>query len=111
MESVDCRAVALAKADVFDLATVTQRATTRQALVHDVYILQSNVNEKRFYTGLTDNLCERVQNHNAGRVRHTAKWKPWRLKSYIALSDRKRAADFERYLKSASGRAFIKKHL
>ena len=56
-----CRAVALAKADVFDLATATQRATTtRQALVHYVYILQSNVNKKRFYTGLTDNLYERV---------------------------------------------------
>jgi hypothetical protein len=30
-ESVDCRAVALAKADLFHLATSTQRATTRQA--------------------------------------------------------------------------------
>ena len=86
VESVDCRAVALAKADVFDLATVTQRATTRQAPVHYVYILQRNVDKKRFYTGLTDNLRERLQNHNAGRVWHTAKWKPWRLKSYIALS-------------------------
>jgi len=79
--------------------------------VHYVYILQSNVDKKRFYTGLTDNLRERLQNHNAGRVWHTAKWKPWRLKSYIALSDRMRAAKFERYLKSASGRAFVRKHL
>jgi hypothetical protein len=31
----DCRAVALAKADAFDLATITQRATTRQAIRHE----------------------------------------------------------------------------
>ena len=79
--------------------------------MHYVYILQSGVDEDRFYTGLTDNLRERLQNHNAGRVRDTAKWKPWRLKSYIALSDRMRAAEFERYLKSASGRAFVRKRL
>jgi hypothetical protein len=31
--------------------------------------------------------------------------------TYIAFSDSKRADEFERYLKSASGRAFLKKHL
>jgi predicted GIY-YIG superfamily endonuclease len=76
-----------------------------------VYILQSEVEFDRFYTGLTDDLPKRLGAHNAGRVLHTAKWKPWRLKAYVALRDRARAADFERYLKSASGRAFIKKRL
>jgi putative endonuclease len=73
--------------------------------------LQSERDEDRFYTGLTDDLRKRLRNHNAGRVLHTVKWRPWRLKAYVALSDRGRAAGFERYLKSASGRAFIKKHL
>jgi predicted GIY-YIG superfamily endonuclease len=54
--------------------------------MHYVYILQSGVDEDRFYTGLNENLRERPQNHNTGRVQHTAKWKPWRLKSYVALS-------------------------
>ncbi len=76
-----------------------------------VYILQSDLRIERFYTGLTDDLRKRLRDHNAGRVLHTAKWKPWRLKAYVALSDRLRAAEFERYLKSASGRAFVKKHL
>jgi len=52
-----------------------------------------------------------LRTHNGGRVPHTAKWKPWRLKAYVAFSDRGRAAEFERYLKSASGRAFVKKRL
>jgi len=76
-----------------------------------VYILQSEVNPDRFYIGLTDDLLNRFAKHNAGRVLHTAKWRPWRLKAYVALRHRVRAADFERYLKSASGRAFVKKRL
>jgi putative endonuclease len=68
--------------------------------MHYVYILQSEVNDKRFYTGLTDDLRKRLQSHNAGRVLHTNKWKPWRLKTYVALADRKRAAEFERYPKN-----------
>ena len=76
-----------------------------------VYILQSEVNPDRFYIGLTDDLLNRFAKHNAGRVLRTAKWRPWRLKAYVALRDRARAADFERYLKSASGRAFVKKRL
>ena len=76
-----------------------------------IYILQSELDASRFYIGLTDDLRRRMRNHNAGRVLHTAKWRPWRLKTYIAFSDRVRAVKFERYLKSASGRAFLKKRL
>jgi len=76
-----------------------------------VYVLQRGIDPDRFYTGLTDDLRERLRTHNAGRVQHSAKWKPWRLKTYVAFADRSRAAKFERYLKSASGRAFAKKHL
>jgi predicted GIY-YIG superfamily endonuclease len=76
-----------------------------------VYILQSEAYPDRFYTGRTANLRTRTALHNAGRVRHTAKWKPWRIKTYIALSDPERAIALEQYLKSASGRAFAKKRL
>jgi putative endonuclease len=76
-----------------------------------VYILQSESDPQRFYTGLTDDLRRRVNAHNSGRIRHTTKWKPWQLKTYIALSDRDRAIQLERYLKSASGRAFAKRRL
>jgi predicted GIY-YIG superfamily endonuclease len=76
-----------------------------------VYILQSEVNPHRFYTGLTDDLRMRLKNHNSCRVVHTSKWKPWQLKTYIAVCDRDRATRLERYLKSASGRAFAKRHL
>ena len=76
-----------------------------------VYILQSEVDAERFYTGLTKDLRERTERHNAGGIPHTSKWRPWKLKTYIAVSDRQRAAELEKYLKSHSGRAFLKKHL
>jgi predicted GIY-YIG superfamily endonuclease len=49
--------------------------------MHYVYILQSEANEKRFYTGLTDDLRKRLQSHNTGRVLYTAKWKTLALES------------------------------
>jgi predicted GIY-YIG superfamily endonuclease len=44
-----------------------------------VYILQSEVDPERFYTGSTTNLRERLKRHNDGSVPHTSKWRPWRL--------------------------------
>ena len=76
-----------------------------------VYILQSIDRPDRFYTGMTDNLEERLKGHNARQVSHTSKFAPWRLKTYIAFSDEIQALAFEKYLKTASGRAFAKKRL
>ncbi len=76
-----------------------------------VYILQSLTDNEHFYTGITDDLKARLSAHNAGAVTHTAKYRPWRIKSYVAFADQARAFAFERYLKSGSGRAFAKARL
>jgi predicted GIY-YIG superfamily endonuclease len=76
-----------------------------------VYILQGAEAADRHYTGSTKDLKARVAKHNGGDVPHTAKFRPWRLKTYLAFSDEQRAIEFERYLKTASGRAFAKKRL
>jgi putative endonuclease len=75
-----------------------------------VYILES-LDFAHFYVGITDDLRARLAKHNAGEVPHTSKYGPWRIKTYIAFSDEKQAIVFEKYLKSASGRAFAKKRL
>ena len=77
---------------------------------HYVDILQSVADSDRFYVGLTDDLQERLRKHNAGEVPHSAKFKPWAIKTAIAFRNRERAAKFEQYLKSGSGRAFARKH-
>ena len=76
-----------------------------------VYILQSLQEPKHFYTGITDDLDARLSKHNLGEVAHTAKYRPWHIKSYVTFTDDTRAFAFEKYLKSGSGRAFAKKHL
>ena len=76
-----------------------------------VYILQSQLGPEHFYVGLTDDLRARLRRHNAGEVAHTSKFRPWRIKTAVAFTDRQRASEFERYLKTASGRAFAKKRL
>jgi predicted GIY-YIG superfamily endonuclease len=76
-----------------------------------VYILQSEIDAKRFYVGFTEDLDSRLKAHNSGNVHHTSKYKPWRIKTAVAFGDRQKALDFEKYLKSPSGRAFAKKRL
>ena len=76
-----------------------------------VYFLQSIDYPEQNYVGLADDLKSRFKAHNAGRSPHTAKYKPWRLVSYVAFSDDAKAVAFEHYMKSASGRAFAKKRL
>ena len=76
-----------------------------------VYILQSEREPSRFYNGFTENLKSRLKHHNYGQNPHTAKHKPWRIKTAIAFTDRQKALDFERYLKTSSGRVFAKKRL
>ncbi|NLS01785.1 GIY-YIG nuclease family protein [Rhizobium sp. P32RR-XVIII] len=76
-----------------------------------VYILISVNFPDRHYVGMTGDLKARITKHNAGEVSYTSKYRPWTLKTYLAFSDEQQAIDFERYLKSASGRAFAKKRL
>ncbi len=75
-----------------------------------VYLIRSERFSNQTYIGLTDNLKARMQKHNEGGSPHTSKYKPWGLVSYHAFADRKLAAEFEKYLKTGSGRAFSNRH-
>jgi len=74
-----------------------------------VYLLESINFPSQTYIGLTDNLRKRLAAHNGGQAKHTRKFKPWRLVTYLAFSEDDKAVAFERYLKSSSGRAFANK--
>jgi predicted GIY-YIG superfamily endonuclease len=76
-----------------------------------VYIIRSVSSPDQEYTGATSDLRKRLADHNAGKSNHTAKYVPWELQCYIAFQDKHRALEFEKYLKSHSGRAFAKKRL
>jgi putative endonuclease len=61
-----------------------------------VYILQSEQDAEHFYAGITDDLDAKLSKHNLREVAHTAKYRPWHIKSYVAFTDDIRA--FEKYL-------------
>jgi predicted GIY-YIG superfamily endonuclease len=76
-----------------------------------VYVIQSEARADRHYVGLTSDVAARVASHNRGESPHTRKYLPWRVVVAIAFATESRAVDFEKYLKSGSGAAFLKQHL
>jgi len=73
-----------------------------------VYVLQSSQDEG-FYIGFTGDLARRFEQHNNGESKATRFRRPLKLIYYEAylLSDDAQAR--ERFLKSGSGRRFLKK--
>ena len=75
-----------------------------------VYVLRSNHNPRRHYVGLTSDLTERLDWHNAGHNEHTRRDRPWHVLVSLEFRTADAAGQFERYLKTASGRAFARRH-
>ena len=64
-----------------------------------------------YYVGCTDDLKDRLIRHQKGHVPATKERLPVKLDFYFATGDKYIAFEFEKYLKTGSGRSFIKKHL
>ncbi len=79
--------------------------------MHFVYILTSIQDPTKIYIGRTSDLNKRLSEHNRGESQYTKTFAPWKIETYLAFSNEKSAEAFEKYLKSGSGFAFLKKHL
>ena len=77
--------------------------------MHYVYIITSVKFPDKIYFGYSDDLKARIEAHNKGKSIYTYDFRPWKLTFYCAFDDKSKALSFEKYLKSHSGRAFIKK--
>ncbi len=74
-----------------------------------VYILKCR--NGTFYTGYTTSISRRIKEHKKGEVSYTKDKLPIELIHISFFSDKQLAYDYERYLKSGSGKAFMKWHL
>lgn len=74
-------------------------------MTHYVYILQS-LKDKQYYTGLTNNIERRLQEHNSGRVTVTKSRKPFRIVYSERTENLKEARTREKFFKSGAGREF-----
>ena len=75
-----------------------------------VYILRSEA-DCGLYIGFTTDLRKRLKAHQAGEAFATSYRGPWRLIYYEAYLDEQDALGREEYLKSGSGRRFLKSQL
>jgi predicted GIY-YIG superfamily endonuclease len=76
------------------------------------YILRSVKNPGAIYIGYTGDLGARIAQHNSLQNNgYTKRYAPWVLETYLAFSEEKDAKRFELYLKSNSGKAFMRKRL
>jgi putative endonuclease len=77
--------------------------------VYYVYILE--LNDGSYYHGYSDDLKQRIKAHYSGTVASTKNFRPFKLVYYSAFLSKKKALDFEIYLKTQSGFAFRNKRL
>src|SRR3989338_7161688 len=75
-----------------------------------IYILWSS-KSGNFYYGYTADLKQRLWRHNKGQSQATKFGRPWRLVFYAAFESKIKAKEFEHYMKSGSGKAFLYKRL
>ena len=87
-----------------------QREFVTPAMMSYVYILVSDHDPSKHYTGVTGDLHQRLGQHNRGECVPTAKFRPWRIETAISFRTEQKAIEFEKYLKSASGREFARRH-
>ncbi|MDO8452162.1 MAG: GIY-YIG nuclease family protein [bacterium] len=71
------------------------------------YVLKSQVN-LRLYTGSTDNLERRLEEHNAGKSKYTKLTRPFDLVYTEEYATRLEARRRERFLKTGKGRELLK---
>jgi len=76
-----------------------------------VYVLES-IQDKSWYIGYTpDNPDKRLLKHNLRTEYYTKRKTPWKLIYYEAYLNQKDVTGREKFLKSGSGRTFLKKQL
>jgi predicted GIY-YIG superfamily endonuclease len=67
--------------------------------------------DRDLYVGSTDNIRRRLTEHNSGKVDSTKGRIPFSLEAYVAITDQNKAIELERYFKTGSGRALLKKRI
>ncbi len=75
-----------------------------------VYILMNSLKTKT-YVGYTNDLYNRLNEHNRGESSYTKRFRPWEVIYTETFTTKDEAVKKEKYFKSASGRKWIKKKL
>lgn len=75
-----------------------------------VYILESLTTDF-IYIGSTNSSQQRLLQHNDGLVQSTKAYRPLHITAYVAVQPEKKARELERYFKTGSGKAILRKRI
>ncbi len=75
-----------------------------------VYILRGDTDAQRHYVGTTAGPDRRLEWHNHGPCGYTVRNRPWSFVVVLEFPTERKAVQFEKCLKTASGRAFATRH-
>lgn len=78
-------------------------------VMHNVYVLVSEIKRLRFYVGMSEDVDKRLLDHNSGKTKSTKGYRPWKLFFTEEYKTRLEARKREKYLKSGTGKEKIKK--
>jgi putative endonuclease len=76
-----------------------------------VYVIVSERQTERYYIGFSSRPHDRLTEHNAGKNPSTSEFVRWKFAAIFSFPSEEQARHFERYLKSGSGRAFLRRHI
>jgi len=72
-----------------------------------VYVIHS-IKFNKYYTGFTQNIEQRLKEHNSGETKSTKAYKPWELIFIEECNTRSEARKKEKCYKSGAGREKLK---
>ncbi|HBK87290.1 MAG TPA: hypothetical protein PKM91_03860 [Cyclobacteriaceae bacterium] len=75
----------------------------------NIYVLQGV--KGGLYKGCVEDLNAELEKHRQGLMENSKDQLPLDLIFTAAFPDKNKARDFERYLRSGSGRSFLKRHV
>ena len=75
-----------------------------------VYIIRS-LKTDFTYIGSTNNVQRRLAEHNEGIVQSTKAFRPFEVVAYVTVMSESRARSLERYFKTGSGKAVLRKRI
>jgi len=73
-----------------------------------VYVLKSDIQNKS-YVGVTNDMKRRLKEHNSGKNLYTKRYLPWKVIHMEGFDNFTGARKREKFLKSTTGRRFLKK--
>jgi putative endonuclease len=77
-------------------------------MIYYTYVVKSE-KDNSYYIGYTQDIIKRLEYHNKGKSRFTKSRRPYKLVFKKEFETRKKAMNYEMYLKSLKKRSYLEK--